>query len=150
MEHYDTDNLVVYYYTSYPEEGTRPYSTAPKHSFFTFLEKSVGFVVRKKPLKIIHKIEGQTDTPFEKGNMDVEIAIDAVNRIKDYDIAVFFSGDSDFLALVNFIRNQQKRVYVFSSKNNVSREMRTGSDGYIDLLRITNDIWRNPLKRRKR
>ena len=82
----------------------------------------------------------------EKGNMDVEIAIDALHHIKKYSIAVFFTGDSDFLALVTYLRARNKKVYIFSSRNNISEELRTGGDGYFDVLDIENDIWRRELK----
>jgi len=41
-----------------------------------------------------------------------------------------------------------KKVFIVSSKNNISEELRTGSDGYIDILTIANDIWGRELKRR--
>jgi len=46
------------------------------------------------------------------------------------------------------LRTRGKKVYIFSSKNNVSEELRTGGDGYFDVLNITNDIWGRELKRR--
>ena len=49
----------------------------------------------------------------EKGNMDVEITIDVLHHIAKYDIAVFFTGDSDFLALVTYLRTRGKKVYIF-------------------------------------
>jgi uncharacterized LabA/DUF88 family protein len=84
----------------------------------------------------------------EKGNMDVEMAIDVVNQVNRYDEAILFSGDSDFLSLVRFARNKGKKVYIYSSRNNVSSELRTGADGYTDVLNIQEDIWRNPVRRR--
>ncbi len=84
----------------------------------------------------------------EKGNMDVEMAIDAVSTISQYDIAVLFTGDSDFLALVKYIRACGKKVYIFSSANNVSTELRTGADGYFDVAKIDGDIWRQEIKHR--
>lgn len=146
---YETDSFRFYYYTAYPEEGTRAYSTATKHRFFTYLNKGLGFVVRKKPLKRIRTSDGLVEGIYEKGNMDVEMAIDVVSAIGSYDIALFFSGDSDFLALIRFIRSRNKKVFVYSSKNNVSREMRTGADGYVDLLDIEEDIWGNELRKRE-
>lgn len=80
--------------------------------------------------------------------MDVEMVIDAIEHIDSYDIAVLFTGDSDFLALITYLRNKGKKVYVFSSKNNISSELLTGSDGYTELLGITEDIWGNSLKYR--
>ena len=82
--------------------------------------------------------------------MDVEMTIDALHFKNKYDSAVFFSGDSDFLALVNYLRRDSKKVYIFSSKNNVSEEMRTGGDGYCDVLKLEEDIWGRQLEHRKK
>jgi len=65
-----------------------------------------------------------------------------------YDTAILFTGDSDFLALVTYIRNGGKKAYIFSSKNNVSQELRTGGDGYFDVLDLEEDIWGRELKYR--
>ena len=71
-----------------------------------------------------------------------------VSWSKKYDIAILFTGDSDFLSLVTYLRARGKKVYIFSSKNNVSEELRTGGDGYFDVLTIEKDIWGRELKRR--
>jgi uncharacterized LabA/DUF88 family protein len=141
-EKFETSELKVFYYTAYPAEGTRDYNLDGKHKFYTYLNKGLGFIVRKKELKGIvvhHDVCG--DTTQEKGNMDVEMTIDAIQYMKNYDTAVFFTGDSDFLALVSYVRNGGKKVYIFSSKNNISRELRTAADGYFDVLDIESDIW---------
>jgi len=134
-----------FYYSAYPIEGTRVYSLDGKHKFFTFLKKGLKFIVRKKPLKRI-KVENELgESVKEKGDMDVEIVVDAMHNIDNYEIAVFFTGDSDFLALINYLKNHNKRVYIFSSKNNISNELRTSGNGYSDILLI-DDIWGNILK----
>lgn len=138
----------VYYYTAYPAEGTRAYSLDGKHKFFTFLKRGLGFEVRKKQLKRISVTNGTGEAIEEKGNMDVEMTIDAIHHSDKFNTAVLFSGDSDFLALVTYLKNGGKKVFVFSSKNNISQEMRTGSDGYVDILTITDDIWGRELRRR--
>jgi len=138
----------VFYYTAYPADGTRAYSLDGKHKFYTFLKKGLGFEVRKKELKRINVIGELGEFVQEKGNMDVEITIDAIHYSKKYNIAVFFTGDSDFLALLTYLRRGGKKIYVFSSKNNISEELRTGADGYEDILRIPDNIWGRELKRR--
>lgn len=146
-ERYKTTELEVYYYTAYPADDTRDYNLDSLHKFHTYLKKALGVNVRKKALKQI-KLDKVNDKGYafeEKGNMDVELAIDAVHYLKTYDTAVMFSGDSDFLGLVKFLRARGKKIYVFSTRNNISSEMRTGADGYIDILGITEDIWRNPI-----
>jgi uncharacterized LabA/DUF88 family protein len=136
----------IFYYSAYPAEGTRDYSLDGRHRFFTFLKKGLKFIVRKKKLKRISIITPEGELIEEKGNMDVEITIDALHHIEKYDIAVFFTGDSDFLALVTYLHHRGKKVYIFSSKNNISQELRTVGDGYFDILKIEEDIWRGELK----
>ena len=142
--------IEVFYYSAYPADGTRDYSLDGRHKFFTFLKKGLKFIVRKKELKRINIITPEGESIEEKGNMDVEITIDALHHIKKYNIAIFFTGDSDFLALVTYLRARGKKVYIFSSKNNISEELRTGGDGYFDVLNIESDIWGRELKRRPR
>ena len=147
---FNTSSAEVFYYTAYPAEGTRDYSLDGKHKFYTFLRKGLGFNVRKKELKRISIITEAGQSIEEKGNMDVEITIDAMYHISKYDTAVFFTGDSDFLALVTHLRTNGKKVYIFSSRNNISEELRTGSDGYYDVLRdIKEDIWWRELKHKE-
>lgn len=141
-------DIKVFYYTAYPAVGTRNYNLDGKHKFFTFLRKGLGFVVRKKELKRISVVTEDGESVEEKGNMDVEMTIDALHHSKKYGIAVLFTGDSDFLALVTYLRNGGKKVYVFSSKNNISEELRTGGNGYFDVLNIKDDIWGKELKHR--
>ncbi|MGB4768033.1 MAG: NYN domain-containing protein [Candidatus Saccharimonas sp.] len=142
------DSITVYYYDAYPEASTREYDTSGKHAFYTYLKKGLGFVVRKKPLKQIRAVTELGEVITEKGNMDVELVIDAVHKVKDYDEALLFSGDSDFLALITFIKNRGRKVYVYSTRKNVSKELLTGSDGYCDILTIEASIWRSKILHR--
>jgi len=137
-----------YYYTAYPVDGSRDYSLDGKHKFYTYLKKGLKFIVRKKPLKriIVDSEEGQSIQ--EKGNMDVEMTIDIVHTADRYDTAVLFTGDSDFLAVVRYLRARGIKVFIISSKNNVSHELRTGGDGYYDLLDMPDEIWGKEIVRR--
>jgi uncharacterized LabA/DUF88 family protein len=146
---FTASKIEFFYYTAYPAKGTRDYDLDGKHKFFTYLKKGLGFTVRKKELKrIVSHSDEFGDSIQEKGNMDVEMTIDIIHHIKKYNIAVLFSGDSDFLALVTYIKNGGKKVYIFSSKNNISEELRTGGDGYLDVLKLEDDIWGRELKYR--
>lgn len=145
---FNSRHIKIFYYTAYPAIGTRDYDISGKHKFFTYLKKGLGFEVRKKELKRITAMTEEGEIKQEKGNMDVEMTIDAIHTIDKYDVAVLFSGDSDFLALVSYIRSHGKHVYIFSSQNNISNELRTGSDGYVDVLKIPEDIWGKRLRHR--
>ncbi len=145
-ERFSAFEIQLFYYTAYPKEGTREENQDGKHKFYTYLKKGLGFIVRKKELKRILEHSDFGDSIQEKGNMDVEMTIDAIHFCKKYDIAILFTGDSDFLALVSYLRNGGKKVFIFSSKNNISQELRTGGDGYFDVLKIENDVWGRDLK----
>lgn len=146
---FEASEIKFFYYTAYPAEGTRDYSLDGKHKFFTYLKKGLDFTVRKKELKRIPiRGNGSDDGIQEKGNMDVELTIDALHNIKKFDTAILFTGDSDFLALVTYIKNAKKKVYIFSSRNNVSQELRTGGDGCFDVLEIEENIWGRDLQHR--
>lgn len=142
--------MEIFYYTAYPADGTRNYNLDGRHKFFTFLKKGLGVIVRKKELKRINIVTEAGESIEEKGNMDVEMTIDALHHLQKYDTAVLFTGDSDFLALITYLRRGGKKVYVFSSKNNISQELRTGSDGYFDVLLIEADIWGKELAHRQK
>lgn len=147
---FDTKEIDVFYYSAYPADGTRSYSLDGKHKFYTYLAKGLGFVVRKKELKQIRVAQGTQDRVQEKGNMDVEMTLDAVRYMDTYDRIALFTGDSDFLALLTYLRSKGKKVYIFSSRNNISQELREGGDTYVDVLRIKEDIWGKYLRHRRK
>ena len=149
MHNFSASKVEIFYYDAYPKDGTRDYDLDGKHKFYTYLKKGLGFIVRKKELKRISVVGENGESIIEKGNMDVEITIDALHNINKYNMAVLFSGDADFLALVNYLKNHGKKVYIFSSKDNISHELKTGGDGYFDLKDI-GEIWGKDLKYREK
>lgn len=148
-EKFQGTQIQIFFYSAYPAQGTRGYSLEGRHKFFYLLETRFGYIVRKKELKRIPVSKNGNEEIKEKGNMDVEITIDCLDRLKEYNTAVLFTGDSDFLALVTHLKKFNKKVYIFSSQNNISQELRTGGDGYFDILDIEDDIWGKDLERRK-
>jgi len=78
---FNAGKVEIFYYDAYPKAGTRDYNLDGKHKFFTYLKKGLGFTVRKKELKRISVISENGESVIEKGNMDVEITIDAMHNI---------------------------------------------------------------------
>ncbi len=147
-ENFNVSEIKVFYYSAYPAEGTRNYSLDGRHRFFSFLNIGLGFEVRKKELKRIKVVNENGESIKEKGDMDVWIAVDAMHHLDKYNTAIFFTGDSDFLPLISYLKNNNKKIFIFSSQNNISEELRTGGDGYADVLEIS-DIWGRDLKYRQ-
>jgi len=50
---------------------------------------------------------------------------------------------------VNYLKNGGKKVYIFSSKDNISHELKTGGNRYFDLRDIS-ELWGKDLKHRRR
>lgn len=146
---FSADKVEIFYYDAYPKAGTRDYNLDAKHKFYTYLKRGLGFTVVKKELKRISVIGESGESIIEKGNMDVEMTIDVMHNIGKYNIAIFFSGDADFLALVNYLKNAGKKVYIFSSQGNISHELKTGGSGYFDLKDIA-EMWGKDLKHREK
>jgi uncharacterized LabA/DUF88 family protein len=99
----------------------------------------IGFAVRKKVLKSIYDREsGQSSL---KGNLDVELAIDALTEVDHYDTAMLVTGDSDFVPLVEALRSRGKRVMVAATQQNVAVELRQAVGvGYVDLRELRHRI----------
>ncbi len=87
-----------------------------------FLDKlaDLGFVVTAKEVK---KIRTARDTYAWKGNLDVELALDAFRLKEDFDVCLLFSGDSDFAYLLDLLKQAGKRVFVVSAKHHIAREL---------------------------
>ncbi len=127
-EYFSGTAVKAFYYTAYPAEGTRNYSLDGKHKFYTYLKKGLGFAVIKKELKRIMVAGAAGESGEEKGNMDVEMTIDALRHMDKYEVAALFTGDSDFLALVMAIGTfwilRKSGVRICDTAPNCGRERR--------------------------
>lgn len=95
------------------------------YKFTTFLYKHLNFKVSVKDLK---SIQGEN-----KANFDVELAVDTILKINDFDMLILFSGDSDFDYLVKVIQEKGKSVVCVSKRNHISSELYTRADYYCDI-----------------
>ncbi len=96
-----------------------------------------GYEIYTKHIKFIRNFDG---TYTKKGNLDIELALDAYRYRKDYDLAVLFSGDSDFAYLLNLLKLESKKIVVISTRKHISKELLDCADEYIDLKRLENWI----------
>ena len=69
----------------------------------------------------------------KKADWDVGIVIDAIRTSPGIDVIVLCSGDGDFIALVEYLKNQGKRVEVMAFGRNTSLKLKEVADEFIDL-----------------
>ena len=122
---------------------TPDFNTSSHHNFFYFMKK-LGFKISTKPLKEYgdHTIE----KPHRKANFDVEIAVDTIINIDNFDTIILFSGDCDFEYLVKILRGRGKIVIVFSRQGHVAKELPPASSYYFDIVDFRNEIMKIDLK----
>jgi uncharacterized LabA/DUF88 family protein len=75
-----------------------------------------------------------------KGNMDIELAVDAMELAEHIDQMVLFSGDSDFRSLVEAVQRRGVRVTVVSTISSqppmIADELRRQADVFTDLIEL--------------
>jgi uncharacterized LabA/DUF88 family protein len=110
-----------------------------------------GYTMVTKPTKEFVDAMGRRKI---KGNMDIELAVDAMELADHLDHLVLFSGDGDFRSLVEALQHKGKRVSVVSTLATtppmVADELRRQADQFIDLANLQNEIGRDPSERAQR
>jgi uncharacterized LabA/DUF88 family protein len=86
-----------------------------------------------------------------KGNMDIELAVDAMEIAEHVNEIVLFSGDGDFRPLVEAVQRRGARVTVISTISSqppmIADDLRRQADVFIDLAELQSRIGRDPSER---
>ncbi|MCX6721476.1 MAG: NYN domain-containing protein [Candidatus Staskawiczbacteria bacterium] len=69
----------------------------------------------------------------KKADWDVGIVIDAIRTAPGVDVIVLCSGDGDFIPLVEYLKNQGKRMEVMAFGKTTSSKIKEVADEFIDL-----------------
>ena len=103
-----------------------------------------GFTMVTKPTKEFTDSLGRRKI---KGNMDIELTVDAMRMADVVDHIVLFTGDGDFRALVAALQLKGKRVSVISTLQTqpamVADELRRQADQFIDIADLEGSICRD-------
>jgi uncharacterized LabA/DUF88 family protein len=122
------DTAVLKFYTAYSPEDEKQIEFLSQLTTF-------GYEVVKKPIKNIANTI--------KGNMDIELAVDAVTSQDSFDILILISGDGDFTYLINALEKNYKKTIVLGVGGYTSFELHLVADSYFFLDRIGN-VWKTP------
>lgn len=135
--------LRAYYYTALIED--QEYSSI--RPLIDWLDYN-GYKVVTKPAKEFTDSMGRRKI---KGNMDIELAIDAMEQSEVVDHLVIFSGDGDFTSLVEALQRKGRKVSVVSSLSTqppmIADDLRRQADYFIDLQTLKSEIGRDPSER---
>lgn len=135
----DEGQLVrAFYYTALIED--QEYS--PLRPLIDWLDYN-GYTLITKPAKEFTDAQGRRKI---KGDMDIELAVDALEMAPHIDHAVLFSGDGDFRRLVEAVQRKGVRVTVVSTVRSqppmAADELRRQADRFVDLQNIEDQVGR--------
>jgi uncharacterized LabA/DUF88 family protein len=107
-----------------------------------------GYTVVTKATKAFIDADGRRKV---KGNMDIELAVDAIEIARHVDQIVLFTGDGDFRLLVEAVQRRGVRVTIVSTISSqpplIADELRRQADAFIDIAELQSRIGRNPSER---
>jgi uncharacterized LabA/DUF88 family protein len=107
-----------------------------------------GYMMVTKPTKEFTDSFGRRKI---KGNMDIELTVDAMRLVDRLDHIVLFTGDGDFRALVAALQSHGRRVSIVSTLQTqppmVADELRRQADQFIDLADLEEQVCRDPASR---
>jgi len=107
-----------------------------------------GFTVVTKPTKEFVDANGHRKV---KGNMDIELTVNAMELAAHVDHIVLFSGDGDFRSLVEAVQRRGVRVTVVSTISSqppmIADELQRQADVFTDLLELQSKLGRDPSQR---
>jgi uncharacterized LabA/DUF88 family protein len=135
--------LRAFYYTSMIED--QEYSSIrPLTDWLSYN----GYTVVTKAVKEFTDASGRRKM---KGNMDIELAVDAMALADQIDQMVLFSGDGAFRYLVEAIQRRGVRVTVVSTISTqppvIADELRRQADVFTDLAGFRSKLSRAPSAR---
>jgi len=132
--------LRAYYYTALVED--QEYSSI--RPLIDWLDYN-GYRVVTKPAKEFTDAMGRRKI---KGNMDLELAVDALELVDYVDHYVLFSGDGDFRTLVEALQRRGRKVSIVSTMSSqppmISDDLRRQADHFIDLASLRGGGARDP------
>lgn len=99
--------------------------TGEEKAFFGALSK-LGIETRVRDLQEFYG-------GLKKANWDVGIVIDAIRTATSVDVIILVSGDGDFVPLVEYLKNQGKRVEVIAFGRSASGKLKEVADEFVDL-----------------
>ncbi len=117
----------------------RYYSGVSDHPKYRYIKSTIdwlsynGYVTVTRPVKVM---EGG----LLKANLDVEIAVDVMAAYPKLDHVVLFTGDGDFVYLIQTIQRLGVKVSIVSGEKQISDELKCQADCYLDITSFSKSV----------
>lgn len=80
-----------------------------------------GYELRLNPIKRFTNSRGER---YTKADVDARLAFEAMKLIKEYDRAVFLTGDGDFYWLLEYLLEKKDKVWLIASPKKTAKELK--------------------------
>jgi len=134
LDHFGEVVICIYY------TGRDAGDAIGAHDKFLTMLAHNGFSIEFKDVKTNMSLDG---VPVRKANLDIELVLDMINQIDNYDLAILVSGDGDFERPLRLLRDRGKQFRVLSTYGTVAEEIRWfAGPHFIDFQELRADLER--------
>lgn len=136
----DLDHLRQFHkrFFSQDEYDTYLKRSEKQQQIFEKAQKTWGIQTVIKPLRFIVDYKKHRVTP--KGDCDIDLVVDIIRRRKNYDTLFLIAGDGDYVALVNYLKQCQKRVVVMSDRGLIANILINAANEYWPFTRFRKEL----------
>jgi len=134
---YDGDLVRVYFYDAIVDRLNPKYDQ--QNDYFNKIKGNNGYEVRLG--KVVPTGKDETG-PLKQKGVDVLLAVDMITKAynEQYDFAVLIAGDSDFLEVVNAVKDSGKRVFGMYFRSHIADDLFDAFDARIEIENFVNNL----------
>ncbi|MBL7197490.1 MAG: NYN domain-containing protein [Candidatus Omnitrophica bacterium] len=97
-----------------------------------------GYRVKTKEISSIYDhTEGKHKL---KCNFDVELTIDAIDRMNDYEASILISGDADFARLLQYLKERKKKTIALATREHFSNKLRKVANKTLNINGLRQEL----------
>ena len=134
---HDGDLVRVYYYDAIVDPDNPKFQE--QTDYFDRIIATNGYEIHLGDLVPTGK---DGNGPLKQKGVDVSLAIDMITKAysEQYDFAVIIAGDSDFLEVVNAVKDSGKRVFGMYFRDHIADDLYDAFDARIEIDNFINDL----------
>jgi len=134
---YDGDLVRVYYYDAVVDHDNPKFKE--QSDYFNRVIATNGYQVELGKLVPTGK---DGTGPLKQKGVDVLLAVDMINKAytEQYDFAVLIAGDSDFVEVVNAVKDSGRRVFGMYFREHIAEDLYDALDARIEIDNFINEL----------